>query len=62
MVKIIVNKIKCKKCNEVIESTHRHDFKFCKCGSVAVDGGLNYLRRCGNREDWEELSEYKNII
>ena len=62
MVKITVNKIRCKKCNEVIESTHRHDFKFCKCGSVAVDGGLNYLRRCGNREDWEELSEYNNII
>lgn len=61
MIKITVNKIRCKKCNEVIESTHRHDFKFCKCGSVAVDGGLNYLRRCGNREDWEELSEYNNI-
>ena len=62
MVKITVNKIRCKKCNEVIESTHRHDFKFCKCGSVAVDGGKDYLRRCGYREDWEELSEYNNII
>lgn len=56
MEKIIVNKIRCKKCNEVIESTHRHDFKFCKCGAVAVDGGRDYLRRCGFREDWEELS------
>lgn len=28
-----------------------------KCGDVAVDGGKDYLRRCGNREDWEELSE-----
>ena len=34
-----------------------HDFKFCKCGAVAVDGGKDYLRRCGNREDWEDLSE-----
>ena len=41
-----------------IESAHRHDFKFCKCGAVAVDGGKDYLRRCGNREEWEELSEY----
>ena len=57
MEKIIVNKIRCKKCNELIESTHRHDFKFCKCGTVAVDGGRDYLRRCGFREDWEELSE-----
>ena len=23
----------------------------------AVYGGHDYLRRCGNREDWEELSE-----
>ena len=44
---------------EVIESVHRHDFKVCSCGTVAVDGGNDYLRRCGNREDWEELSEYE---
>ena len=47
-----------KKCGDIIESTHRHDFKFCKCGAVAVNGGKDYLRRCGNREEWEELSEY----
>ena len=58
MEKIITNKIRCKKCGDIIESTHRHDFKFCKCGAVAVDGGKDYLRRCGNREEWEELSEY----
>lgn len=58
MEKIITNKIQCKKCGDVIESTYRHDFKFCKCGTVAVDGGKDYLRRCGNREDWKELSEY----
>lgn len=55
---IIANKIKCNKCGEIIESKSEHDFKFCKCGAVAVDGGLEYLRRCGNREDWEELAEY----
>lgn len=57
MVKIILNKIKCKKCGDEIESCSVHDFKFCKCGAVAVDGGLDYLRRCGNQEDWEELSQ-----
>ena len=57
MKKILVNKIRCNKCGAVIESANRHDFKFCKCGAVAVDGGHDYLRRCGNREDWEELSE-----
>lgn len=62
MKKILVNKIKCKKCNEIIESIHTHDFKFCSCGACAVDGGKDYLRRCGNREDWEELSEYENPV
>ena len=56
---IIINKIKCKKCGEIIESRHRHDFKFCKCGAVAVDGGKDYLRRLGNQEDYEELSIIK---
>lgn len=58
-MKVKVNKIRCKKCNEVIESVHRHDFRYCQCRSVAVDGGLDYLRRLGNREDWEELAEWE---
>ena len=57
MNKIIVNKIKCKKCGDVIESTYRHDFKSCKCGAVAVDGGKDYLIRLGYEEDYEELSK-----
>ncbi len=61
MKKIIINKIKCKKCGEIIESTHRHDFKFCKCNAVAVDGGHDYLRRTGNREDYEELSATEEV-
>ena len=36
-------------------------FCFCSCGSCAVDGGHDYLRRCGNREDWEELSEAEKV-
>lgn len=61
MKKILVNKIKCKKCGDIIESKSVHDFKFCKCGSVAVDGGHAYLRRVGTIEDWEDQSEYEEI-
>ncbi|MBQ8879155.1 MAG: hypothetical protein IJ029_10555 [Lachnospiraceae bacterium] len=60
-MKIMVNKIRCKKCGDVIESKSVHDFKFCKCESVAVDGGHNYLRRLGEPENWENLSEYEVI-
>lgn len=57
--KIVTNKIRCKKCGDIIESTYRHDFKDCKCGAVSVDGGKDYLRRCGNREDWEDMSVWE---
>lgn len=56
-MRIVANRIKCKKCGEVIESKTIHDFKFCSCGTISVDGGHYYLKRSGNREDWEELSE-----
>ena len=59
--KVIINKIKCNKCGDVIESKHRHDFKFCKCGAVAVDGGHDYLRRCGDLDGYEELSLIEEI-
>ena len=57
MQKIITNKIRCKKCGDIIESKHVHDFKMCKCGAVGVDGGHDYLRRLGHLDDWEGLSE-----
>ncbi|MGY6764428.1 hypothetical protein CGS55_03400 [Faecalibacterium prausnitzii] len=60
-MKIVRNMIRCKKCRDVIESCTVHDFKFCSCGSCAVDGGHEYLRRCGNPEDWEELSETQSV-
>jgi len=49
--------IKCTKCNDVIESKNRHDFVWCSCKSVAVDGGTAYLRRLGNPGDFIDLSE-----
>lgn len=39
--------IKCKLCGDTIVSHHRHDFKYCTCGAVFVDGGSDYLRYGG---------------
>ena len=58
---IISNKIKCKKCGDIIESKSTNDYKRCSCGAVAVDGGRDYLKRIGNEEDYEELSIIKNV-
>jgi len=57
MKKIIRNMARCLNCNTVIESTHVHDFKYCKCNSFAVDGGKDYIKRVG--DNFEELSTYK---
>lgn len=46
MRRILVNKVRCKKCDDVIESKHRHDFQSCRCGAIYIDGGTDY-QRCG---------------
>lgn len=56
---IISNKIKCKKCGDIIESKSTNDYKRCSCGAVAVDGGKDYLKRIGKEEDYIELSNLK---
>ena len=56
--RIRTNKIKCRKCGDIIESIDVHNFKWCSCGAVAVDGGREYLRRVGNKNDFEELSHF----
>jgi hypothetical protein len=56
-VQIVRNAARCRKCGDVIESTSVHDFVSCKCGSIFVDGGHEYLRRGGDLNLLEELSE-----
>ena len=58
---IISNKIKCKKCGDIIESKSTNDYKKCSCGAVAVDGGKDYLKRMGDEENYEEFSELKQM-
>lgn len=45
---ILSNSVICLECNDTIYSKHRHDFVQCSCGNIAVDGGMEYLRRIGN--------------
>lgn len=54
---IFINAAVCKKCGDYIRSKHRHDFKFCSCGSVAVDGGSHYAKRIGQEDDYIDIIE-----
>ena len=60
--KITKNAVKCLQCDEIIESRHVHDFVSCSCGCCSVDGGLSYLRRCGEPEDIQDISENINTL
>jgi len=58
------NRIKCKHCNEIIESFHTYDFKYCSCKKVAIDGGLEYAKRilpsgADSNNYIEDLSEWE---
>ena len=61
MRRIKRNAIKCNHCGDVIESTHVHDFKWCSCNTVAVDGGKLYPKRSfmNSPDDFEDLTEWE---
>lgn len=61
--KLIKNAIQCNHCGDIIESKYTHEFKWCKCGTVAVDGGLSYTKRCfkNSLDDYTDLSEWVEI-
>lgn len=60
MKKIIRNIMRCKKCDDVIESRFTHEMVTCKCKSVAIDGGKEYQKMTGDRENIDmSLSVYE---
>ena len=45
---IILNRVQCKACNEILTSYYGHDYKTCSCpNETMVDGGNNYQRYGG---------------
>lgn len=42
--------IQCPYCKTTIYSLYRHDFQWCKCGKMALDGGFDYRRIIGPSE------------
>jgi basic membrane lipoprotein Med (substrate-binding protein (PBP1-ABC) superfamily) len=53
---IVQNAATCLSCGDYIFSRHRHDFVYCTCGSIAVDGGQEYLRRVGDPEVYVDMT------
>ena len=65
---ILSNQARCLRCGDEPWSAHRHDFRHCECGAMAVDGGMAYLRRLGTPQDINEMSivitneEYEALV
>lgn len=61
--KIIKNAARCTHCGDIIESKSVHDFRWCSCKTVAVDGGHCYLKRSfkNSPADFEDLSVCEEV-
>ena len=45
---MVVNTITCRKCGYTVYSRTRHDLRWCPCGTVAIDGGRDYIKITGS--------------
>lgn len=54
--RILVNQVECLKCGDKPFSAHRHDYSECSCGTIAVDGGMDYLKRSGDLDQYKDIS------
>jgi hypothetical protein len=54
---IILNRVQCRECGEVLTSYNRHDYKTCGCtNETMVDGGTDYQRYGGLNLDLVDTS------
>ena len=54
---IILNRVQCRECGEVLTSYNRHDYKTCGCtNETMVDGGNEYQRYGGLNLDLVDIS------
>lgn len=59
---IVSNQVQCSSCGDSPYSAHHHDYKECKCGFVAVDGGQSYLRRVFHSSTTKEHYQERSIV
>lgn len=58
---LIRNSAKCLKCDDEIVSEWQHDFKYCSCGNIFVDGGLAYTRHgFHDKKKYKDTSVYES--
>lgn len=56
---ILLNAVKCLVCEDIVQSTRRHDYRNCFCGNIVAGGGLDYIRRTFITDEYIEMSQIK---
>ena len=51
--------VMCKQCGDLVFSRARHDYRKCTCGSIAVDGGFDYMRIIGEEENVGQINTFE---
>lgn len=59
-MQLLINKIQCNHCGEILISQTQHDFKMCSCGKCGNDGGKYYARFIGEPKNYINLCVYDN--
>jgi hypothetical protein len=59
---IFENAATCGECGEYVRSNHRHDYRECSCGNVAVDGGSWYAKRVFKTNNFTNIIKYYNDV
>jgi hypothetical protein len=54
---ILINRIRCVHCGDIISSTNSKKINYCMCGVCGVEGGFNFLKRYYYKtNDFDEMS------
>lgn len=52
-----MKKVKCLCCGDVLDLDTHYRLMWCSCGSVGVDGGKDYYRILGFKENYNVVEE-----
>ncbi len=58
---MMVKAIQCPRCEYIIYSRARHDYRKCHCGAISVDGGFDYLRICYDSQLISSIKSLRSI-
>ena len=55
---ILENKVRCKKCGKILNSTIPEEILYCRCGSIWSSGGRKKTLRGGEIAFMDEMSKF----